>query len=129
MSKKVRTAKELGKAILNNESTIIIEGNIGDITLTLQAVGPVAWAVAIGAIGVALSGVLITIGTGGSGAPAGVIANACAAPVLITSLGSVSTATTAVNIALAGGGVGVLSTLRKYNAKRDNGDVVLTKRW
>ncbi len=129
MSKTVCTAEELGKAIKNHESKIVIKGSIGDAVIIIQAVGPVAWAVAIGGLGVALTGVILTVGTGGTGAPVGLIAEACAAPALVTTLGSVGTATTALSIALAGGGVGILTSLRKYKATRNHDKVILTKRW
>lgn len=129
MSTTVSTAKELGTAISNNENQIIIEGSLGDAVITINAIGPVAWAVAIGAIGVAIAGIAITAGTAGAGAPVGAASELVAAPALIATLGSASTATTAIGIAAAGGGVGVLSSMRRYNAKREGGKVILTKRW
>lgn len=129
MSTTVSTAKELGTAISNNENQIIIEGRLGDAVITINAVGPVAWAVAIGAVGVAVAGVVVTAGTAGAGAPVGAVSEAFALPTLIATLGSASTATTAIGIAAAGGGVGALTSMRKYKAKREGGKVVLTKRW
>lgn len=129
MSTTVSTAKELGTAISNNDNQIIIEGSLGDAVITINAIGPVAWAVAIGAIGVAIAGIAITAGTAGAGAPVGAASELVAAPALIATLGSASTATTAIGIAAAGGGVGVLSSMRRYKAKREGGKVVLTKRW
>lgn len=52
MSTTIRTAKELGTAISNDENQIIIESGLGDAVIAINAVGPVAWAVALGAIGV-----------------------------------------------------------------------------
>lgn len=129
MSTTVSTAKELGTAISNNENQIIIEGTLGDAVITINAVGPVAWAIAICAIGVAVAGIVVTAGTAGVGAPVGAASEVVAVPALIATLGSASTATTAIGIAAAGGGVGVLTSLRKYNAKRENGKVILSKRW
>ena len=129
MNKTVRTAEELGMAIRNNENTIVIEGSVGNATLAIQAIGPVAWVVAIGALGVAVAGIFVTVGTGGGLAPAGLVTEACAAPALIAAFGSVGTASTALSIAVAGGGVGILSSLRKYKARKENGKVILTKRW
>lgn len=126
MSTTVSTAKELGTAISNNDNQIIIEGSLGDAVITINAIGPVAWAVAIGAIGVAIAGIAITAGTG---APVGAASELVAAPALIATLGSASTATTAIGIAAAGGGVGVLTSMRKYKVRREGGKVVLTKRW
>ena len=129
MSTTVSTAKELGTAISNNDNQIIIEGSLGDAVITINAIGPVAWAVAIGAIGVAIAGIVVTAGTAGAGAPVGLVSEGLAAPALIATLGSASTATTAIGIAAAGGGVGVLSSMRRYKAKREGCKVVLTKRW
>ena len=129
MSTTVSTAKELGTALSNNENKIVIEGSLGDAVITINAIGPVAWAVAIGAIGVAIAGIVITAGTAGVGAPVGVASEALATPALIATLGSASTATTAIGIAAAGGGVGALSSMRRYKARREGGNVVLTRRW
>jgi len=129
MSTTVSTAKELGTAISNNDNQIIIEGSLGDAVITINAIGPVAWAIAIGAIGVAVAGIVITAGTAGAGAPVGAASELVAAPALIATLGSTSTATTAIGIAAAGGGVGTLSSMRRHKAKREGGKVVLTKRW
>lgn len=143
MSTNVSTTKELGTALKNKESTIYINGKLGDAVIAINAVGPVAWAIAIGAIGVALAGVFLTVGTGGAGAPVGAASEVVAAPVLIASFSGVtattavatssisaaSLATTAIGIAAAGGGVGVLTSMRKYKAKKEGDKVILTKRW
>ena len=124
----VSTPQELGKAIRNGESRIVVTGSLGPAVITIEAVGPVAWAVAIGAIGVAIAGVVTTAGTGGVAAPAGLVMEGIAAPALIATLGSVGTVSTAIGIAIAGGGVGTLASLRKYRASHENGKVVLSKR-
>lgn len=128
MSTTVSTASELGQAIRRHEDEIVIEGRLGNTAVAIRAVGPVAWGIAIGAIGVAIAGVAMTAGTGGAGAPAGVVSEAFAIPVLVTTFGSVSTTTAAIGIAVAGGGVGVLTSMRNYNVKRKNDKVILTKR-
>lgn len=128
MSTTVSTASELGQAIRRHEDEIVIEGRLGNAAVAIRAVGPVAWGIAIGAIGVAIAGVAMTAGTGGAGAPAGVVSEAFAIPVLVTTFGSVSTTTAAIGIAVAGGGVGVLTSMRNYNVKRKNDKVILTKR-
>ena len=128
MSTTVTNAKELAAAVNNKENRIVIEGRLGDIVIKINAVGPVAWGVAIGAIEVALFGIAATTGSAGTGTPIGIASECVAAPVLISALGSVSAATTAIGIAVAGGGVGVLSTMRRYSTARKNGRVVLTRR-
>ena len=127
MSMTVSTSSELGKAIDRGENRIIVKGSLGDAVLAIEAIGPVAWVIAFGSLTVAVAGVIATVGTGGAGAPAGVAFEGLAAPGLIATFGSVGTITTAIGIAVAGGGVGTLSTMRKYRAKRENGNVVLTR--
>lgn len=128
MTTTVSTPKELGAAIKRRESEIVITGRLGDAVLVIQATGPVAWGVTIVALGAAVAGIAATVGTGGAGAPAGVVMEAAAAPVLIGTLGSISVSSAAIGIALAGGGVGTLSTLRKYTAKKNFGEVHLIRR-
>lgn len=127
MSRTVSTSSELGKAIDRGENRIIVKGALGDVVLAIEAIGPVAWVIAFGSLTVAVVGVLATVGTGGTGTPAGIALESIAAPGLIATFGSVGTATTAICIAVAGGGVGTLTTMRKYRAKRENGNVVLTR--
>lgn len=127
MTTTVSTAQELGKAISNGENKIIVTGSLGSAVITIEAIGPVAWVVAIGAIGVAVAGAMTTVGSGGAAAPVGIVMEGISAPGLIATFGSVSTVTTAISIAVAGGGVGTLTSLRKYKAKRENGKVVLSR--
>ena len=128
MSTTVSTASELGRAVSNNESKIVVTGSLGKAVIAIEAVGPVAWAIAIGAIGVAVAGVITTVGTGGVGTPAGIVMECAAAPALVATLGSTATVSAAIGIAVAGGGVGTLTTLRKYRATRNDGNVVLTRK-
>lgn len=127
MNTTVSTTEELAKAIDRGENKIIVTGTLGEAVITIEAIGPVAWAVAIGAVGVAVASIITTVGTGGVGAPAGVVMKCFTTPVLVTTFGSTGTVTTAVSIAVAGGGVGTLTTLRKYKAKRERGKVVLIR--
>ena len=128
MGTTVSTPVELGQAIKHKESEIIITGKLGDAVIVIQAVGPVSWLIASGAIVVAIAGVAATVGTGGAGAPVSAVMEAAAAPALIGAFGSIGVSTTAIGIALAGGGVGTLSTLRKYKAEKKRGNVYLFRR-
>ena len=128
MSMTVSTSSELGKAIDRGENRIIVKGSLGNAVLVIEAIGPVAWVIAFGSLTIAVAGVLATVGTGGTGAPAGAALEGVAAPGLIATFGSIGTATTAIGIAVAGGGVGTLSTMRKYRATHEKGNVVLTRR-
>ena len=141
MSTTVANKKELVTAIKNDESEIIIKGKLGDIIIVIKATGPIAWKVAVGGIGVAIAATVVTASTGGAAAPVGVTTHAVVAPCITASFAgaaattattgsvtAVTAATTAVGIAIAGGGVSVLTKIRKYKAKRENGNVILTKK-
>lgn len=129
MSTTVSTSKELGVAIKASESTIIIEGKLGNAVIAIQAIGPVAWGTVIAATAVAITGTIVSLGTVGAGAPVDAVSKLVATPALITAVGgSTSTATTLMGIAIAGGGVGVLTSLRKYNATKKGNKVILTKK-
>lgn len=128
MCKIVNTAKDLGKAIANGESRIIITGKIGDAVIRIEAIGPVAWAVVLGGIGTAIAGVCLTAGSGGAAAPAGTVMHFVSVPAVLAASGGISTATVLVGIAAAGTGIGTLRALRTYRAEREGDHVVLTKR-
>ncbi|MDY0417833.1 hypothetical protein PYW49_09140 [Enterobacter sp. 170198] len=50
----VKSEKELLEAVKNKQSSIVIEGDLVNKTVRLQAVGHVAWAVALAAIGLSI---------------------------------------------------------------------------
>ncbi len=107
----IKTEKELAEAIEKGQETIEIEGCLS---------GKVAWIVAIGAISVAVVAVLAT---GGAATPAsGIVAIGAVAtlglPVTIT----------AMSIAVAAGGVGVLNKLRSYTIIEKNNNRVILKK-
>ena len=60
----VTSAAELGRSVNNGEDEIIIEGDLAKKTIRIKATGKVAWAIAFGAIGVAL---VIAISGAGAG--------------------------------------------------------------
>ena len=110
----VRDEKELAKAIEEEQDTIEIEGDLANKTFRIKATGKVAWCVCIGAIGIAVAATLAAPVTGG----ASLSVKCFVAPVVATSLGGFSVATSAIMIAVAAGGVGVLNKLRKYNIEK-----------
>lgn len=123
------TAKELGQAIKEERDEIILEGDIKKHTFRIRAVGRVAWAVAIGAIAVAVVAIIATIGTGGADAPVTVPAEIVAYSLAAHALGGISTVTAAIGIAVAAGGVGALTTLRrKYSLKQSGGVAMLVRK-
>lgn len=116
----ISTEKELGEALKNYQDSIEIEGDLSKKVIKIKAIGKVAWAVAIGAIGIA---VIITVGSGDTAAPAAGIVGIGAVSVL-----GVSVATSAVAIAVAAGSVGALNSLRKYKIVSKRGNKVVLRR-
>ncbi|WP_193072763.1 hypothetical protein [Pseudomonas sp. FME51] len=102
----ITTEKELGEALKIDQDTIEIEGDLTTKVLKIKATGKVAWAVAIGAIGIAVA---ITLGSGGTGAPVAGAVGIGAVSVL-----GFSAATSAVAIAISAGSISALNSLRKY---------------
>lgn len=124
---RVRTEKELGKAIKEEKDTIEIEGDLRRKVIIIKATGKVAWAVAIGAIGVAVTATFLILPTGGASAPAtGVLLPAAVA--FGGGIGGISVACAAVSIAVAAGGVGALNTLREYDLTEKDGMVILKRK-
>ena len=117
---RLRTEEELAEAIENGEDTIEIEGDLKEKILKIKATGKVAWILAIGVIGVA---VVIAITTGGAGAPASGIIGVGAVSVL-----GLPAAISAVSIAVAAGGVGVLNKLRNYKVIENNEDILILRK-
>lgn len=103
-----------------NQDTIEIEGDLRNKVLKIKATGTVAWTVAIGAIGIAVA-LLLT--TGGTAAPVSGVVGIGAISVL-----GVSTATSAVAIAVAAGGIGALNSLRRYKVLSRSGDKLILSR-
>lgn len=112
----ISTEKELGEALKNNQDTIEIEGHLTTKVLKIKATGKVSWAIAIGAIGIAVA---ITLGTGGTAAPV-----AGAVGIGAVSILGVSATTSAVAIAVAAGGIGALNSLRKYKIASKEGNKI-----
>jgi len=120
---KIKTEKELGEALKNDQDRIEIEGDLSRKVIKIKATGKVAWAIAAGAIAVAVIAVLATPATGGASNAAHLIAVPAAAATLGTSVAS-----SAVVIAVAAGGIGGLNKLRRYSVKKNaDGSITLTK--
>ena len=116
----IKDEKDLAKALEKEQDFIEIEGDLARKVIRIKATGKVAWAVAIGAIGVA---VVATVGTGGAAAPAAGAVGIAAASVL-----GVSATGAAIAIAAAAGGVRVLNTLRSYKIVSQTAGRVTLKR-
>ncbi len=123
MAVKVSTEKDLGDALKRNEDCIEIIGDLAKKTIKIRATGNVAWAIAIAAVGVAVYGVIALPVTGGtSAAVSGLVA-----PAAVGILGGTITLS-AVSIAVAAGGIGALTSLRKYKEVSRTGNSLILKR-
>lgn len=123
---KVFDEKGLGEALKNGEDTIEIQINLplAGKVIRIKATNNVAWAVAIGAIGIAVLSLLPIPD------PAKPIEGATAfalAPVVVATLG-VDTAASAIMIAVASGGVASLNKLRKYRMIKEKDKIILKRR-
>lgn len=119
----IKTEKELGKALKDDLDTIIIEGDLVKKVIRIKATGKIAWAIAIGAIGVSVAAVLATPVTGGASNAVHFVT----APAAVTVLGGAAV-TAAIAIAVAGGSVTVLNKLRKYKIEEQSKDCLILKR-
>lgn len=124
----VKTEKELGEALKREDEYIEIEGNLAEATVKIRAAGTVAWAIAIGAIGIAVYAAIATIGTGGTATPVTGTAALAATPAAVAILGGAATYT-AISVTVAAGGVGALTSLRSYKeVSRSHNKLILKKR-
>lgn len=119
----ISSEKELAAAIERGDDYIEIEGDLKSRVIKIKAIGKVAWAIAIGTIGVAVVAIVAAPATGGISSAA----VAAAAPVAVGVLGLGAT-TTAVATAVAAGGVGVLNKLRGYDVEKVGDKVILRKK-
>ena len=120
---KIRTEKELGEALKNDQNRIEIEGDLSRKVIKIKATGKVAWVIAAGAIAVAVAAVLATPATGGASNALHFIA----APAAAATLG-ISVTSSAIAIAVAAGGIGALNKLRRYSLEKNpDGSVTLKK--
>ncbi|MCI4451865.1 hypothetical protein [Klebsiella variicola] len=123
----ITTPKELGKAIKEDRDTITIEGSLAKTTVKIHATGKVAWAIAFAAIGIAVVAAMATLATGGTSAPTTGTTAALSAGGAAAILGSSATSA-AIYIAIAAGGVGALTKLRRYKVvEKSDSRLVLKK--
>ena len=118
-SVKVTTEEELGEAVKNNVESIEITGDLVGKTLKIKATGKVAWAVALGSLGVAVTCLILrakgsdVVENTQTGKAITFTGAAGGTAVAATILGKAAFA--AASIAAAAGGVGALTSLRdKY---------------
>ena len=116
----IKTEEELAEAIENNQESIEIEGNLATKVIKIKATGKIAWVIALGAIAIAVTTVVLT---GGTATPASAIVAGGAVSIL-----GLSTTVTAIAIAVAGRGVGILNKLRDYEIVSNKDDKVILKK-
>lgn len=128
----VKTSKEMGEAMKENKNTIIVEGDLAKKVIRIKATGTIAWVVAFGSIGIAVFAIISAPAATAVTAPAGGAISFTGGAVATGAAGVIlgPAAITAVTIAVAAGGVGVLTTLRdKYSMKKiNNKKIILTKK-
>lgn len=120
---KVKNEDELGKALKNDVDVIEVEYDLKNKVLKIKGIGDIAWAICIGAIAVAVTGILVTMATAGTTAPVNALIATPALAGAVGILGAPATST-AVSIAVAGGGVASLNKLRRYKVKKISGDKI-----
>lgn len=120
----IHTEKELAAALKGNQDTIEIEGDLAKKVIRIKATGPIVWGVVISCLAVSVVAILAAPATGGTSTAAGFIAS----PVVISGLGGVGTASAAIGIAVAAGGVFALKRLRKYKIDKKSPTHIVLRR-
>lgn len=111
------TEKELGEALKRGDSTIEVELDLARKVIKIKTVRNGMWALCVTAIGVAVVSGVVAISTAGTATvPSAFIAT----PAIATASGvlGMSTAISAIGIAMAGGGVVALNKLRGYRLEK-----------
>lgn len=132
MSTYCKTPKELGKALKDQEETIVIEGDLKNKVFRIKATGKVAWGVCAAALGTAilcyLAAPAATVAATPAGGTASLVSGVAATAVAATTLGSAASA--AVVIGVAAGGIGALNALRdKYKIiEKDERHITLQRK-
>ncbi len=110
---KVYDQKGFADAVSNGDDTIEIEGSFAEEVFRIRATGKVSWAIAIAAITIAVAVLVATIPSKEKGDAIGTteVAKFVVDPAAFSILGTNATIT-AISIAVAAGGVGVLSRIR-----------------
>ena len=119
----VTSEKELGCALKAKPETITIEGEeLVKKVVKIKSINKFAWGVCLGGLTVAVAAALIS-----PVVPPLVIVKAAVAPTVICILGFKATAA-AILIAVGGGGVAVLTSLRGYAISERNNNRMVLKR-
>lgn len=123
----INNSKDLGKAIKDNRDSIEIEYDYGKKVVKIIGTGKIVWGIAAGAIGTAVTALIITASSGGTTSPATgtytMIASGTAGAIL-----GPSVAVSATSIAVSGGGMIALKKLRKYKVIKKPDSYLLVKK-
>lgn len=129
----VKTEEELAKAVNNNENRIEIEGDLAEKVIKIKASGNVAWAVAIGSIGIAVIAIISLFKNSESknsqSPKVAFVASGIGATTAAGAVGVLGLATTisAIKIAVSGGGKDVLKKLRNYKMEKISDTKIVLK--
>lgn len=104
---------DLGKAIKQKKATIEIEGELKDRVCSMKALEKESWNACMIQISMAVSVLQIMTRVDGIDTPVSVLTGTPILEKIISFLGNTN-AFSAIMIARAGGGVGILNQLRKY---------------
>jgi hypothetical protein len=121
MAEPINTEEKLGAALKEDTDTIIIKGDLVKKVVRIRATGKVAWAIAAGAIAVAI---IIVVASGGTGTPGAALVGGTAVGIL-----GLPAAIGAASIGIAAGGIAALNKLRRYEeVERSSGRLVLRRK-
>ncbi len=123
----IKDNKALGKALKEKEEFILIEGDLANKVIRIKATGKLAWGITIAAISTAVAAIVVKGSTAGLATPITTAAIMSSASAAVAVLGPPA-AKTAIVVAVAGGGVGALHTLRKYKVVEHGANLLKLKR-
>jgi cellulase/cellobiase CelA1 len=123
----IETEKELADALNKKQESFEIEGALKDNVLKIKNTGMATWMVALSAISFASSAALTTTKVGKIVTPLTLPIATFTAIGAIPILGIPAT-TSAIAIAVASGGIGVLHRLRKYKIIQNDKDKLVLQR-
>jgi hypothetical protein len=127
----VNGIKEFAVALTKKESKIVMRrySKEGKLSEVITITGPVVW----GFCGVCLAGcitsAIIAVATAPASpiiAPPAFLVGSAGFTAASVALGGVPITLSAVSLGVAGGGIGVLNTLRKYNIEKSDDEIILT---
>lgn len=123
----IKTVEDLANAIKQNESEIIVDGDIAKKIETIKATGTSSWLTALGFISFSAFSLLLSEQAAATGkkntrSPTHALMESPGAKIAIDILGAATTAT-AISLAIAAHGIGVLFDLRlKYDIVESSSD-------